>query len=242
MAITLTEDWIREVDALATPEFGRLNAALNARRVAAEPVPAAVRELQMLLETRRGLVNQRTGLCNQLRAVLKGYYPQALTLVGQDVGAPLAYAFLQRWPTLSAVQRARPETLRNFYHAHQVRSEERIEERLAVVRAAVALTNDAAVLATLPVQVAGVVAQLEVLAPTIDDYDRRIAASFATQADAALFEALPGAGEQLAPRLLVAFGPDRTRYTSARQLQQYSGIAPVKEQSGKTEVTHWRWH
>ena len=44
MAITMTEDWIREVDALATPEFGLLNAALNARRVAAEPVPQAVRE------------------------------------------------------------------------------------------------------------------------------------------------------------------------------------------------------
>jgi glutamate synthase domain-containing protein 2 len=44
MAITMTEDWIREVDALATPEFGSLNAELNRRRVAAEPVPAAVRE------------------------------------------------------------------------------------------------------------------------------------------------------------------------------------------------------
>ena len=44
MAITITEDWIREVDALATPEFGRQNAALNSRRVEAEPVPAAIRE------------------------------------------------------------------------------------------------------------------------------------------------------------------------------------------------------
>ena len=205
-------------------------------------VPAAARELQMLLETRRGLVDQRTGLCSQLSAALKGYYPQALALVGHDVGTPLACAFLRRWPTLSAVQQARPKTLRDFYHAHQVRSEERIEERMAVVRSAVALTADAAVLATLPMLVASVVAQLEVLAPAIADYDRRIAASFASQADAALFESLPGAGEQLAPRLYVAYGPDRSRYTSALQLQQYSGIAPVKRQSGKTEVTHWRWH
>jgi transposase len=205
-------------------------------------VPAAVRELQLLLETRRGLVDQRTGLSNQLTAALKGYYPQALTLVGQDVGAPLACAFLRRWPTLAAVQRARPATLRRFYHAHQVRSEERIAERLAVARTAVALTDDAAVLATLPLQVACVVAQLEALAPAIADYDRRIAAAFARQPDAALFDALPGAGQQLAPRLCVAFGPDRTRYASACQLQQYSGIAPVKEQSGKTQVTHWRWH
>jgi ferredoxin len=44
MAITMTEDWIREVDTLATPEFGHANVALNARRMAAEPVPQAVRD------------------------------------------------------------------------------------------------------------------------------------------------------------------------------------------------------
>jgi transposase len=205
-------------------------------------VPAELRALQLLLEARRGLVDQRSGLCNQLTAALKGYYPQALQLVGDDVGSPLAAAFLRRWPTLAAVQRARPETLRRFYHAHHVRSAERLAERLAVPRTAMALTRDAAVLATLPVQVAGVLAQLQALAPVIADYDRRIATNFTHQSDAHLFAGLPGAGPQLAPRLLVAFGADRTRYPKATALQQYSGIAPVQEQSGKTKVTHWRWH
>ena len=44
MSITITEDWVREVDALATPEFGVLNAGLNQRRVEAEPVPRSIRE------------------------------------------------------------------------------------------------------------------------------------------------------------------------------------------------------
>ncbi|HEV8480554.1 MAG TPA: glutamate synthase-related protein [Candidatus Eisenbacteria bacterium] len=44
MAITITEDWAREVDALATPDFAATNRELNTRRVAAEPVPADVRE------------------------------------------------------------------------------------------------------------------------------------------------------------------------------------------------------
>ena len=42
MAITMTADWVREVDALATPEFGALNAARNRARVAAEPAPPEV--------------------------------------------------------------------------------------------------------------------------------------------------------------------------------------------------------
>lgn len=44
MAITMTEDWIREVDRLATPDFGRENAELNARRISEEPVPSAIRD------------------------------------------------------------------------------------------------------------------------------------------------------------------------------------------------------
>jgi ferredoxin len=43
MAITLTEDWVREVDRLATSDFGAVNAELNAMRIAAEPVPPSVR-------------------------------------------------------------------------------------------------------------------------------------------------------------------------------------------------------
>jgi len=44
MAITMTEDWVREVDRLATADFGAKNAELNAARIAAEPPRADVRE------------------------------------------------------------------------------------------------------------------------------------------------------------------------------------------------------
>ena len=43
MAITMTEDWIRDVDALASTDFGDMNRELNLRRIAAEPIPADVR-------------------------------------------------------------------------------------------------------------------------------------------------------------------------------------------------------
>ncbi len=206
------------------------------------PLPADTRELLLLVEGRRAFVEQRTALCNQLKAALKNYYPQALQLVGDDVGTLLARDFLHRWPTLAAVRRVRPQTLRDFYHAHHVRSAELIEQRVQLTRTATALTDDAAVLATAPVLVAAVVAQLVALAPILADYDGRIAACFARQPDAKLFASFPGAGAQLAPRLLVAFGPDRSRYESAKQIQQYSGVAPVTEASGGKSVTRWRWH
>ena len=45
----------------------------------------------------------------------------------------------------------------------------------------------------------------------------------------------------LAPRLLVAFGEQRNRFSSAAEVQKYSGIAPVTERSGRKHWVHWRW-
>jgi transposase len=206
-----------------------------------QPMSPPLRQLQLLVESRRALVEQKLALSNQLTALLKSYFPQALELVGDDLGAPLAAAFLRRWPTLGEVQRARPATLRAFYHAHGGRSAERIDARLELVRQTVALTIDAAVLAVQPLQVRIVLEQLAVLHRALREHDQRIRTLFVQQADASLFASFPGAGEKLAPRLAVAFGDERSRYPQLQPLQQYSGIAPVREQSGQTCWTHWRW-
>ena len=63
----------------------------------------------------------------------------------------------------------------------------------------------------------------------------------AAHEDFALFEGLPGAGAALAPRLLAAFGSRRERFGSAEEVQTTSGIAPVRNQSGKHEWVHVRW-
>lgn len=205
------------------------------------PMPAKVRELQLLVEARRHFVDQRTALIEQLTAALKAYYPQALQLVG-DLNSPLGRAWLRRWPTLTALQAARPTTIERFYQAHGLHSAELIAARLQLIRQAVSLTDDPAVLAAMPVQVAVLLAQLASLAPALADYDRRIAALFAAEPEAQIFATLPGAGAQLAPRLYVAFGPDRDRYQSADQIQCFSGVAPITKRSGRTWVTRWRWH
>ena len=59
--------------------------------------------------------------------------------------------------------------------------------------------------------------------------------------DRYLFDSLPGAGAQFAPRLLVAFGSNRAVTKSASELQKYSGVAPVIEKSGQKSWTHWRY-
>lgn len=86
------------------------------------------------------------------------------------------------------------------------------------------------------------VRQIRPLNQTIKKYDQELARLFADHPDAPIFDSFPGAGPVLAPRLLAAFGSDRSRYTRPNDIQTYSGIAPVIERSGKQCWIHWRWH
>ncbi len=200
------------------------------------------RQLARLLEARRGLVDLRTLLTNMLRDALKSYYPQALELAGQDLFAPLACHFLLQWPSLQELQRARKQTIRKFYYAHRCRRLDVINKRLAAIGAMLPLTSDPALVEPAKVQVAMLAHQLLPLAAALQEYDSRIEQLFLAHPDARIWESFPGAGPTLAPRLCCAFGSERARYQSAAAIQQYSGIAPVTERSGKSQ--HWvhrRW-
>jgi transposase len=199
------------------------------------------RELEALVAARRSAVDQRTRTSNQLCSVLKGYFPQALSLVGGDLTKPLAGAFLRRFPDLAAVQKVRPATLEAFYHAHHSRSAERLSQRLALVAEARPLIRDQAIIGPARLEVALLVDLLEVQARHIAGLEARIAEAFAAHPRAELFAALPGAGPALAPRLLVAFGDRPERYPTATSLQKYAGVAPVREKSGRQIWIHWRW-
>ena len=201
----------------------------------------ATRELAALVAARRSAVDQRTRTANQLCSVLKSYFPQALTLAGDDLTAPLAVAFLRRYPELAVVKKIPPARLRAFYHQHNSRSTERIAERLALVANARALITDRAVIAPALLEMALLVDLLEVHSRHIALLEARIAAAFQAHPRAELFAALPGAGAAFAPRLLVAFGDQPDRFPSAISVQNYAGVAPVREKSGQKSWTHWRW-
>jgi transposase len=203
---------------------------------------AQTRELAALVLARRQAVNRRTQLGSQLRTALKGYFPQALELIGDNLECPVALDFLQRWPDLAGAQKARPATLRGFYHQHAVRRPQLIEKRLALIASARPLTSDPAVIGPAVMQVAMFVELLRVLQKHVERLEDRVAAIFAAHPAAAFFRQLPGAGPALAPRLLVAFGDDPERYRAASHLQMFGGVAPVQVKSGHQLWVHWRWN
>jgi transposase len=203
------------------------------------PQSASMRSLVSLVERRRQLVGDQNRLTNRLCDTLKQYYPQALEWF-DDRGTVLFCDFLERWPTLRSVRQARTAVLERFFHAHHCRSASRISARIESIRAAAALTEDPAIIGPCRLHVLALVAQLRAVLAAIVQFNLEIAQVACTLPDYALFESLPGAGPQLAPRLLAAFGEQRERFRSADELQKYAGIAPVTERSGKQCWVHWR--
>jgi transposase len=198
------------------------------------------RQLALRVEHRRQLVDLRTALTHQLTSHLKLYFPQALDWAGA-LDSLQACDFLERWPTLQAVQKARPAQLEQFYHQHQGRRRSLIQQRIGQIQQAQPLTEDPAVVAASSRMVLALVAQLRVLITTLCQWQAEISQLFAQHPDAFIFASFPAAGPVFAPRLQTAFGSRRDRFGAAQGLLQFSGVAPVTRRSGRSLQVHRRW-
>lgn len=208
------------------------------RRLEADTVET--RQLQFLTEERRKLVNQHTAETQRLINWLKQVFPQILEWF-DNPACSLVEALLLRWPTLSGLQKARPKTLRTFFHQHNCRSEERIAERLEQIRRAVPASNDVAWMEAGQICLHNSVRLLASMREGIARLDRRIAEVYRGHPDRAIVASFPGAGPALEPRLIAAVGSRRERFESAGSMASFVGIAPVTEASGKGCWIHWRW-
>ena len=204
------------------------------------PDTAETRTLQFLVEERRKLVQEKTRCSNRLTSHLKMYFPQVF-LWFEEIGSNIVAEFLERWPTLEALKRAKPASVKQFFIDHHSRSPERIAERLEQIRQAVPATTDAAVIVSSSTAVVTWVRFLKQILASIAHYDRKIDEVARAHPDYAIMKSFPGAGPALTPRLIAAMGSRRERYQSAQEIQRYSGIAPVIASSGRQQWIHWRW-
>jgi len=215
---------------------------LHSHRLKAwRPDDEQTRKLAAFCKKRRDAVQAKVRLVQQVKAELKNYYPFALELLDERLDTPLACDFLTRWPTFESLQRAKAPTLRRFFYARHCRDIDRLNNALARLASAVNPTKDSAIIDPAAANVRMLARQLRAILPAIDEFDKEIGALYKSHPNAEIFASFPGAGEQLAPRLLTGFGTDPSRIESAVQMSVISGIAPVREASGKTCVIHRRW-
>lgn len=205
-----------------------------------QPDTEQTRELQFLVEDRRRFVDHKTALLNQLTGRLKLYFPQILSWFA-SLDSVLVWDLLERWPELGVLQKASRQKLKAFLQRDARSCPPDVDLLLEQVRAALPATGDAAVVRSAARFVQALVRQLKVLRADIQEYERQIEAIVEQHPDFPIVNSFPGVGRALAPRLLAALGTQRERFADAASIQSYSGIAPIREASGKRQWVHARW-
>ena len=206
-----------------------------------QPDDENTRLIANLSQQRRKIVDGQTKLRQQLKALLKSYFPIVLELFGKDYQLSLLLSVLCRWQDPRKLRRADRRLIRRVLSDHSIRKEEQQNEIIERIRGAQLLTRDDALITPSAMAVKLLANQIQQAQKTIEEFDDRIAEAMNKHPDAHLFTSLPGAGKALAPRLLCAFGSQRDRWEDADSLASFSGIAPVTFKSGKSCVVHRRY-
>jgi transposase len=224
------------IDAYLLAKTGRADFQ-DLRRL--NPDSEQIQELKTLTRDQDALIQMQTRLVNQLTACLKAYYPVALEVFGQ-LHQPSTLAFLRAYPTLQAARAASVEELTTLLKQTHYPGARQKAQQLITRLQQPSLQATEVTTRTKSRLMLALVDQLAPLLKQIADYDKEIERLFLSHADSELFQALPGAGPRLAPRLLAESGDDRSRYEDASSWQALAGTSPVLFQSGTYQKAHRR--
>jgi len=216
------------LDALLLARAGRSNWP-DLRRL--QPDSPLLAQLKALTRDQASLIRQQTRLVNHLTAGLKAYYPVALALVDK-LTRPVAQALLSAFPTLEEARAASEEEVQQVLRTARCPASAHKAARFCAILRRAQLAASPALARAKARYALALVAQLALIHQQLLEYDRAIGKLFHQPADRALFASLPGAGRRLAPRLFAEWGEDRSRFSSATQLQALAGTAPVVAPSG----------
>jgi hypothetical protein len=112
-------------------------------------------------------------LTNRITAALKSYYPQVLDWF-EDKDTQVFCDFLTQYPSLKAAQAAPKEELEQFFKTHPVVQAKTINRRLEQIQQGGVLTEAAGIVEPLQLLLAALIAQLQVLLPSIAKFDAKI--------------------------------------------------------------------
>jgi transposase len=194
-------------------------------------------EIRMLARSHQSLIWSRQRQANQLRSLLREYYPTALVAFGDDLVGRDALAVLAIAPTPTAgrtltIKRIEAVLRKSGRQRYVTATAQRIHDGLHAdqlpVRDGLEHAYGASAKALVTV-IATMVEQVTILQGEVE-------AVFRCHPDAEILRSQPGLGVVLAARVLGEFGDDPDRYADARARKNYSGMSPITKASG-TKLT-----
>lgn len=189
--------------------------------------------IRALARVHQGLVWTRQREANQLRNLLRDYYPGAVEAFSGRLGSAEMVQVLKVAPTP-----AQGRSLSKAKIASALRRAGRtrgIEERAAEIQVALrapqleASPQLTSALGHTTTALCGVITELLRQTSAIE---AELSSRFESHPDAEILTSLPGLGRVLGARVLAEFGDDPTRFADAKGRRAYAGTAPITKASG----------
>ena len=195
------------------------------------------RAIAVLARAQQDTIWNRQQIANQLRSLLREYYPSALAAFEpwkNGLCRPEAHQVLKLAPTPTwAARLTRTQLQAALKRAGRKRGIEAEAERLREVFRSQWAHQPPLVEDALGKQMLALLIQLEAASKAADDLGEAVAEAFPQHPDAEIITSFPGLGIQLGARVLAEVGDDRARFADARGLKAYAGSSPVTRASGK---------
>jgi transposase len=211
------------------------------------PMPAdsdLVRAVGILARAGQDATWARQQVSNQLRSVLREFYPAALEAFQvKHIGLASveARAVLGAAPTPTAaakLSKARLTTL--LKRAGRQRNLQPWADRLHTIFTTVHLQHPPIIEAAFGQQVHALLLQLDAACHAVDQLLQAAEDAFRQHPDATIITSFPGLGATTGARVLAEIGDDRQRFEDPRALKAYAGAAPVTRASGKVHLVMHR--
>ncbi|WP_327358020.1 IS110 family transposase [Streptomyces sp. NBC_01304] len=203
------------------------------------------RAIAVLARAQQDSLWNRQQLANQLRSLLREYYPAALEAFAtwaNGLCRPEARELLRAAPTPARAARlTRTQLQAALKRAGRKRGIEAEAERVRDVFRAEWAHQPPLVEDALGKQMLALLVQLEAACTAADDLAKAVEEQFPQHPDAKILLSFPGLGIQLAARILAEIGDDHTRFADARGLKAYAGSSPITRASGKKSSITRRW-
>lgn len=220
---------------------------LRTDRHAHRPMPKdsdLVRAIGVLARAGQDAAWSQQQIANQLRSVLREYFPAALRAFQvKHVGLASAEArtVLAAAPTPTAAARLTKSRLRTLLkQAGRQRNIEAWTERLHGIFRDEALRHSRRVEDAFGQQTSALLLQLDAAVRATTQLLEATEAAFTEHPDAEIITSFPGLGVITGARVLAELGDDRDRFTDPRALKAYAGAAPVTRASGKIQLVMHR--
>jgi transposase len=230
-------------DAMTLANILRVDAHLHRQLPADTELCQAI---AVLARAHQDAIWRRTKAHNELRAVLREFFPTFLaTFTGRfrpGIASSEARAVLAIASTPTAA--AKLSVTRIAAALRRAGRSRGIDETAADIREALRqpqLHQPAQVETAMGKHTLALLAVLNTACASVEELGQAAAELFQTHPDYAIITSFPGLADSTGSRVLAEIGDDRTRFADARALKAYAGSAPITRASGRSlTITHRR--